>query len=159
MHSIHWLVVSSQPKDSINITLWFILGIVSSALIWFACVCIMNSVRLRSIESIITNEFKYNRNIIKTLKDSPESLTKIQRLEYTHNLKQIGKTHLPKYRDLLYAPFPCKINKCLEKYCEWANQYEILEQLIDLSQKNPTTTDENKERMEVLCNLLLYKSE
>jgi len=155
MHSIQWFVVSSQPKESIDLAFWFILGIVSSALIWFVCVCIMNSVRLRSIESFITNEVKYNRNIIKTLKESPESLTKIQRLEYIHNLKQIGKNHLPKYRDLLYALFPCKINKRLEKYSEWANQYEILEQLIDLSQEFPTTTEENKERMDVLCNLLL----
>jgi len=92
MHSIQWLVFSSQPKDSIDITLWFILGIVLSAFIWVVCVCIMNSARLRSIESFITNEFKYNRDIIKTLRESPESLTKIQRLEYIHNLKQIGKT-------------------------------------------------------------------
>lgn len=159
MHSIQWFVVSSQPKDSIDITFWFILGMVSSALIWFVCVCIMNYVRLRSIESIITIEFKYNRNIIKTLKESLESLTKIQRLEYIYNLKQIGKNHLPKYRDLLYSLCPCKINKRLEKYSEWANKYEILEQLIDLFQGNHTPTEENKERLHVLCCLLLKKSE
>lgn len=155
MHSIQWFVVSSQPKDSIDITFWFFLGIVSSALIWFVC----DYARLRSIESFITNEFKYNRDIIKTLKEFPESLTKIQRLENIHNLKQIGKDHLPKYRDLLYSLCPCKINERLKRYSEWAKQYEILEQLIALFQGNPTPTEENKERLEVLCTLLLKKSE
>lgn len=159
MHSIQWFVVSSQPKNSINITLWFILGIASSALIWFVCVCIMNYVRLRSIESFITIEFKYNRNIIKTLKESLESLTKIQRLEYIYNLKQIGKNHLPKYWDLLYSLCPCKINERLKRYSEWANQYEMLEQLIDLFHGNATLSEENEERLDVLCNLLLPKSE
>jgi len=158
MHSIQWFVVSSQPKDSIDITLWFILGIVSSALIWFVCVRIMNFVRLCSIESFITNEFKYNRDIIKTLKEFPESLTKIQRLEYIHNLKQIGKDHLPKYRELLYSLCPCKINERLKRYSEWANKYEILKQLIDLFHGNATLSEENEERLDVLCSLLLKKS-
>jgi len=158
MHSIQWFVVSSQPKDSIDITFWFILGMVLSALIWFVCVCIMSYVRLCSIESFITIEFKYNRNIIKTLKESLESLTKIQRLEYIYNLKQIGKDHLPKYRDLLYSLCPCKINERLKRYNEWSNQYEMLEQLIVLFQENATPTEENKERMDVLCNLLLKES-
>lgn len=155
MHSIQWFVVSSQPKDSIDLTFWFILGIVSSALIWFVC----NYTLLCSIESFITNEFKFNRAIIKTLKESPESLTKIQRLEYIHNLKQIGKNHLSKYRDLIYSLCPYKIKKRLEKYSEWANQYEILEQLIDLFHGNATLSEENEERLDVLCNLLLPKSE
>ena len=155
MHSIQWFVVSSQPKDSIDITFWFFLGIVSSALIWFVC----DYARLRSIESFITNEIEDNKDIIKTLRKSPESLTKIQRLENIHNLKQIGKDHLPKYRDLLYSLCPCKINERLKRYSEWANKYEILEQLIDLFHGNATLSEENEERLDVLCNLLLKKSE
>jgi len=158
MHSIQWFVVSSQTKDSIDITLWFILGIVSSALIWFACVRIMNSVRLRSIEKFINEEFENNRKNVSKILDSSNKCTKIKMLENVYDLKQLGKEYLPKYKELLHSLCPWKINERLKRYSEWANKYEILKQLIDLFQGTPTPPEENKERMDVLCSLLLKKS-
>lgn len=158
MHSIQWLVVSSQPKDSINITFWFILGMVSSALIWFCYVRGVSLLQLHSIEKFINEEFENNRNNVRKILDSSNKRTKIRMQENVYDLKQFGKEYLPKYRDLLFSLCPCKINKRLEKYSEWSSQYEMLEQLIALSQESPTTTKENKERMDILCSLLLKKS-
>lgn len=158
MHSIQWFLVSSQPMDSIDITFWFILGIALSAFIWFVCVRIMNFVRLRSIEKFINEEFENNRKNVSKILDSSNKCTKIKMLENVYDLKQLGKEYLPKYKELLHSLCPWKIKKRLEKYSEWANQYEHLEQLIALFQENSIPTGADKDLLDVLGTLLLKKS-